>query len=95
MISNKWYKINNHKFSSISRDQGANYIGVQQKKALGLKRLTLNKHLPVSISISYILKTLTRNDKKHSFMFSGSLFCVAILLRKYVIAECMADAQKN
>ena len=85
MISNKWYKINNHKFSSISRDQGANYI----------KGLTLNKHLPVSISISYILKTLTRNDKKHSFMFSGSLFCVAILLRKYVVAECMADAQKN
>ena len=87
MISNKWYKINNHKFSSISRDQGANYIGV--------KGLTLNKHLPVSISISYILKTLTRNDKKHSFMFSGSLFCVAILLRKYVVAECMTDAQKN
>ena len=93
MISNKWYKINNHKFSSISRDQGANYIGVQQN--LGLKGLTLNKHLPVSISISYILKTLTRNDKKHSFMFSGSLFCVAILLRKYVVAECMTDAQKN
>ena len=92
MISNKWYKINNHKFSSISRDQGANYI---LWKALGLKGLTLNKHLPVSISISYILKTLTRNDKKHSFMFSGSLFCVAILLRKYVVAECMTDAQKN
>ena len=48
MIFNKWYKINNHKVSCISRAQGAKgYFGNQN-----ITDLTLNKHLLVSISIS-------------------------------------------